>query len=609
MSFKVFKPKEYGDPLSGKSLNVVAVVVTHNPTLQELQRLLTATSVQVSRVIVVDNGSREFDAVARVIEKFHNTQLIGLPENMGIAHAQNVGFRTAHSQSADYILTLDQDSVPEPTMVRILTAVFQQTHGERPIAAVGPVLLDENTQLPLPFFSFQNGRKKRITPTKGNYVLEVDFLVSSGTLLATSTIIEIGLMREELFISYVDVEWCLRARSRGYKILACCAVFMTHNLGERRLKIGRFLIPLHSPLRHFYLMRSGMYMQRLSNVSVAWKRADLRQLIRSFILFSIAGLPRCQELILMCRGVKEGLRMKIEAPIYLREKDLAYERVEGLPLRSQEDCPYNNHVAVLMALYGGDHPDLFERALISVLKQTLPHNFELHVYLGIDGPISPELESVVKKYETQLYLVSRSTENIGLARTLNRLISARGSELYFFRMDADDVSLPGRFFAQLTYLETRLDIDILGTAINECTSEGSRRLVHFAKGPEESRRNIYWRVPVAHPTVCIRRRVFDWVNNYPVHRGNEDIAMWFKCLEQGFRFDNLSDAWLDFTITDSFWKRRSIHKSFVEFQTYVEGIWRLDGITWRYIFPLARLLFRLSPKWLSQILYASRLRR
>jgi hypothetical protein len=40
----------------------------------------------------------------------------------------------------------------------------------------------------------------------------------------------------------------------------------------------------------------------------------------------------------------------------------------------------------------------------------------------------------------------------------------------------------------------------------------------------------------------------------------------------------------------------------------VEGIWRLEGVTWRYVFPLARLLLRLSPERVSRWLYASRLR-
>lgn len=267
------------------------------------------------------------------------------------------------------------------------------------------------------------------------------------------------------------------------------------------------------------------------------------------------------------------------------------------------------NVGVLMALYRGDRADLFERALVSILVQELPAAHTLRVYLGIDGAIPAELEAVVQTYASRLHRISRSEVNVGLAATLNRLISLHEDEAFFFRMDADDVSLPLRFSAQLDYLRQHPDIDVLGTAIWECTCEGTRRLIRFASGPEDARRRIDRRVPVAHPTVCMRKRVLDAVGHYPDRRGNEDIAMWFACMEQGFKFDNLSEAYLEFTVNSGFWKRRSVEKAFSECRSYVEGIWRLDGFTWRYVFPLARLAIRLSPAWLSKQLYASRLRR
>lgn len=291
--------------------DTVAVVVTYNPSLDGLQRLLSAVSAQVAAVLVIDNGSAQAQSIQRLVSQLPNGSFNALPKNMGIAYAQNVGIREAHKRRAAYVLTLDQDSVPTSGMVRTLAEVLAGSRSEEPIAAVGPLLRDESTQLPLPFFSYRDGHKKRITPAEGAQSLDIEFLVSSGTLLSMDALARVGLMREELFIGYVDVEWCLRARSLGYRILACCATTMNHNLGERRVKIGRWVIPMHSPWRHFHLMRSGIYMQRLPHVDKTWKRADRRQLARSFVLFSLAGLPRLEEFTSMCRGVSAGLRIPI----------------------------------------------------------------------------------------------------------------------------------------------------------------------------------------------------------------------------------------------------------------------------------------------------------
>lgn len=265
-------------------------------------------------------------------------------------------------------------------------------------------------------------------------------------------------------------------------------------------------------------------------------------------------------------------------------------------------------IAVLIAVYGRDDPSLFDRALRSCLDQALPEGYELRIYLGIDGPLPDALESVVAEYAERLFYVCRAQENNGLARTLNRLISKRRDEILFFRMDADDFSMPGRFMAQIEYLQANPEIDIVGTAIWECTAAGDRRLIRFAKDSEDARQRIDRRVPVAHPTVCIRRRVFEKVPQYPITRGNEDIAMWFRCVQNGFQFSNLPDPYLEFTISESFWKRRSVDKALTEFTCYVQGIWSLYGPSWRLIFPMARLVLRLGPQWLSRRVYASRLR-
>ena len=262
-----------------------------------------------------------------------------------------------------------------------------------------------------------------------------------------------------------------------------------------------------------------------------------------------------------------------------------------------------------MSIYANEDATSFGKALDSVLTQSLPDKVSMRLYLGVDGPIGPELEKVIRLREGLIFKTSRSSYNIGLAATLNRLISTRSDEALFFRMDADDISLPGRFMAQLNYFESMPQTDILGTDIIELQTEtGIRQLVKFCQGPEDARRMMAKRVPVAHPSVCIRARVFDKLGGYPNTRGNEDVAMWFECMKNGFIFDNVPSPLLLFTVGPNFWKRRSHAKALSEFLCYVRGIWALDGMTWRFVYPVARLALRLSPAALSKWMYRTRLR-
>lgn len=267
-------------------------------------------------------------------------------------------------------------------------------------------------------------------------------------------------------------------------------------------------------------------------------------------------------------------------------------------------------IATLMAVYHGDDPVLLKRALDSILYQNFTEPVDHRIYLVVDGHIPPATQAVLAANEGLLHQLIRHPENRGLASALNTMIDALADEAYVFRMDADDVSHEDRYQQQLDHLKAYPDIDIVGTDIVEVdTQSGRRRQVRFSSDPEDAIRSLCKRVPVAHPTVCFRRHVLDEVKAYPDNGTNEDVALWFVCAKKGYRFGNVHLPLLEFTVGKNFWNRRSFNKAYSEFKCYVQGIWLLHGITWRYVFPILRLGLRLSPRAISQIFYDSPIRR
>ncbi|MGI4842051.1 MAG: glycosyltransferase [Janthinobacterium lividum] len=267
------------------------------------------------------------------------------------------------------------------------------------------------------------------------------------------------------------------------------------------------------------------------------------------------------------------------------------------------------NVAVIMSVYFREVPAMLSRALDSILNQQLAADVRVKIYLGVDGPVSEELERVIQTYQDRLHRVIRFTKNRGLAPVLNDLIGALEGEELIFRMDTDDVSYPHRFQRQIAFLNANPEVDILGTSIVEVL-EGSeeRRVVHFSRTTENARQSIARGVPVAHPTVCFRSTVFDTIGGYPVVKNNEDIALWFECLRHGFRFHNLREPLYEFTVNKDFLRRRGFEKAFSEFVVYAKGIWLVHGLTLDYFYPLARFMLRLAPRYVQQLAYGSRLR-
>jgi hypothetical protein len=268
-----------------------------------------------------------------------------------------------------------------------------------------------------------------------------------------------------------------------------------------------------------------------------------------------------------------------------------------------------NTIAVILSVYINDTPARFLRAFRSVVEQRLPEDYRINMYVGIDGPISQDLRDAIESVRPEITVLQDFPKNRGVAPVVNDIVRELGSEPFIFRMDADDECFPDRFRKQLYFLQANPNVDILGTGLMERSVDGSLRTVLFPATNEEAVQNLYWRVAIANPTVCFRRRVIDATGGYPVENLSEDLAMWFKCAKLGFTFANLQEPLLYFTVDANFWTRRSMKRAWREYLVWTKGIWELDGYSWKLLVPIARLSFRLSPEFIRRKAYASSIRR
>lgn len=276
-----------------------------------MARLLTAVTPQVGRVVVVDNGSDvEVDSWLR--ENFPGVECLGLGRNYGIAYAQNRGIDWAVRQgTVSSVLLLDQDSEPEPGMVAALLAALRRLVDDgQPVACVGARYTDDRQQNPPPFLRLHGLRLERCPCLTPDSVLAVEYLIASGCLIPLSVLEQVGCMREDLFIDYVDIEWGLRAKRFGYQSFGVCGARMRHSLGSEPIKFGERYIPLHSPLRHYYHFRNAVLLYREPWVPRNWKLVDGWRLLLKYGFYGIFAKPRLAHWRLMTLGICHGLRGK-----------------------------------------------------------------------------------------------------------------------------------------------------------------------------------------------------------------------------------------------------------------------------------------------------------
>lgn len=296
---------------------VCAVIVTYFPDADLLRELLSTITTQVNDVVIVDNTPRA-DAIDLTIliagSGLPMCRTILLGENQGIAAAQNTGIAWAQAHNSEYVLLLDQDSFPEPSMVRQLTEAANDllTQGI-PLAAIGPRYVDPRSgrssyALRVGALSTRRVRCKENLPDE---IICCDTLISSGSLIRLKVLEKIGGFDTSLFIDHVDNEWFLRARHHGYSVYHACGITLTHKLGAEIIRywFGRWRVfPAHSPIRHYYKLRNTLLLARRPHVPLAWLLGTFSELLPTLAAALFLLPDRGKRSLLILRATYDGLR-------------------------------------------------------------------------------------------------------------------------------------------------------------------------------------------------------------------------------------------------------------------------------------------------------------
>lgn len=289
---------------------IVSVVITYNP--DSIAELLTELARQSDHVIVVDNGSQERSlAGIRKACAAICAELVELGYNAGIAAAQNRGIERARALGSPYVIFFDHDSLPAPDMTAKLLEAIEEDHR---IAAVGPLPAEEREGADELVYVDRGWSPKRASKEElSRDRLDAAFLIASGCLIRMSALDSIGPMREELFIDHVDLEWGVRARNKGWRLVAVPSARLHHSLGDEVVKLpGREQpVHVHAPIRNYYIARNTIEMIHHGNMPWRWRIRYSYWCIKYVLFNSLAVDRRRERTRLLARGLGDGLRGKL----------------------------------------------------------------------------------------------------------------------------------------------------------------------------------------------------------------------------------------------------------------------------------------------------------
>lgn len=213
------------------------------------------------RIVVVDNGSNDGEATA-IRAQFPSVTVLENGRNLGFAEGNNVGIRYALSQGADYVLLLNNDTIVDPQMLKVLVRVAES---DEQVAIVGPKIYyyDE----PETIWSAGGILRRFGTPVmlgvdevdsgQHDELKEVDWISGCALLIKDSVIQQIGLIDARFFIYFEETDWCSRARRAGFKVLYVPQARMWHKIQPRRQALSPRHVYLMTRNRLLFLQNSG----------------------------------------------------------------------------------------------------------------------------------------------------------------------------------------------------------------------------------------------------------------------------------------------------------------------------------------------------------------
>jgi rhamnosyltransferase len=223
-------------PAAKRSASPIAIVVTFNPDVELLQTNVRAVSPQVAAVIIVDNDSANRANVETLASDI-SAMFVAMPSNGGIASALNAGINRAWAEGASAVLLLDQDSECSPRMVEELMLGLDEGFD-----VVSPSIADRNLD------AAPTGAQMR----EGS--VEIDLCITSGSLVRVATWLAVGGYDDQLFIDFVDFDFCLRVRAAGGHIARRPAAVLHHEIG-RGVRHGGLVAYNHSAFRTGHMAR------------------------------------------------------------------------------------------------------------------------------------------------------------------------------------------------------------------------------------------------------------------------------------------------------------------------------------------------------------------
>jgi len=246
-------------------------------------------------VIVVDNGSTN-ESVREIRQKFPAVTLLETGKNLGFTGGNNFGMHYALAHGADFVWLLNNDTFVDPNVLsfvsvfkdpkvgiagsKIYFAPEHEFHHDRYKAQErGNVLWYAGGIVDWANVYASHRGVDEVDRGQYDATSETPFITGCSLMIRKEVIEKIGMLDDRYYLYLEDLDFCLRAKEAGYKLMYVPSSVLWHVNAGSSARPG-------NPLHEYYLTRNRLLLGfRYTNFRTKFA------LVREAIRFVVTGSP------------------------------------------------------------------------------------------------------------------------------------------------------------------------------------------------------------------------------------------------------------------------------------------------------------------------------
>ncbi len=239
---------------------VSIITVNYNQpeaTVALLQSLKKQSTINFE-VILVDNASHN-NCEAEFTNAFPNLTFIRTKVNLGFAGGNNIGISAA---KGNYIFLLNNDTEIPEGCIKHMVDEFKKNKN---IGLLSPLILyyDDKSMIqyagytPLNYLTARNEQIGQFEKNEGQFdgiTHETGFCHGAAVMCRTADLHEAGLMDENYFLYYEELDWCEKFKRIGKGIYFTGKTFIYH---KESMSVGK-----DSAIKTYFITRNRMLFVR-----------------------------------------------------------------------------------------------------------------------------------------------------------------------------------------------------------------------------------------------------------------------------------------------------------------------------------------------------------